>query len=48
MDVAKAFTFVTEDENWITKIGIGALLTLVSILIFSRFFVVRIYDWGHA
>ena len=26
MDVAKAFTFVTEDERWMSKIGIGAAL----------------------
>lgn len=33
MDVAKAFTFVTEDERWIGKIGIGAAISLVSFLI---------------
>ena len=33
MDVAKAFTFVTEDEQWVGKIGIGALIALGSILI---------------
>jgi hypothetical protein len=33
MDVAKAFTFVTEDERWMSKIGIGALVSLVSFLI---------------
>jgi hypothetical protein len=33
MDVAKAFTFVTEDERWMGKIGIGAAISLASILI---------------
>ncbi|MFQ5398813.1 MAG: DUF4013 domain-containing protein [Anaerolineae bacterium] len=33
MDVAKAFTFVTEDEGWIRKIGIGALVMLLSFLL---------------
>jgi hypothetical protein len=33
MDVAKAFTFVMEDERWMTKIGIGALVALLSFLL---------------
>ncbi len=33
MDIAKAFTFVTEDERWVGKIGIAALITLLSFLI---------------
>lgn len=33
MDVAKAFTFVTEDERWLTKLGLGALISLASFLI---------------
>jgi hypothetical protein len=33
LDVAKAFTFVTEDEQWVGKIGIGALIALGSIFI---------------
>jgi hypothetical protein len=33
MDVAKAFTFVTEDERWMGKIGIGAAISFVSFLI---------------
>ncbi len=33
MDIAKAFTFVTEDEDWVTKIGLGALVALASIFI---------------
>jgi hypothetical protein len=30
MDIAKSFTFVTEDERWLEKIGIGVGLVLVS------------------
>jgi hypothetical protein len=33
VDIAKAFTFVTEDEEWMTKIGIGALISFLSFLI---------------
>ncbi len=33
MDIAKAFTYVTDDERWIGKIGIGALISLFSFLI---------------
>jgi hypothetical protein len=33
MDVAKAFTFVTEDERWMGKIGIGIAISLASFLI---------------
>lgn len=33
MDVAKAFTYFTEDERWIGKLGIGALISLLSFLI---------------
>ncbi len=33
MDIAKAFTFITEDERWVGKIGIGALVSLLSFLI---------------
>lgn len=31
MDIAKAFTFMTEDEAWLTKLGIGAGIVLISI-----------------
>jgi amino acid transporter len=37
MDVGKAFTFVFEDDEWISKLGIGAVLALVSFLIFPIF-----------
>lgn len=33
MDVAKAFTFFTEDERWVTKIGIGAVIAFFWFLI---------------
>lgn len=33
MDVAKAFTYITEDERWMGKMGIGAAISLVSFLI---------------
>lgn len=33
MDVAKAFTFVRDDDRWVNKIGVGALISLLSIFI---------------
>ncbi|MFZ0545423.1 MAG: DUF4013 domain-containing protein [Candidatus Promineifilaceae bacterium] len=33
MDFGRAFTFVKDDERWITKIAIGAGITLLSILL---------------
>lgn len=33
MDIAKAFTYVFEDARWITKIGIAAIVSLLSFLI---------------
>jgi hypothetical protein len=33
MDVAKAFTFFTEDERWVGKIVIGAFVSLLTFLI---------------
>jgi len=33
MDIAKAFTYITEDERWVGKIGIGALISLLSFLL---------------
>jgi hypothetical protein len=35
MDIGKAFTYITEDENWVSKLGIGALLGMVPIVNFS-------------
>lgn len=33
LDVGKAFTYIIADPDWISKLGIGALLTLLSFLI---------------
>lgn len=33
MDVARAFTFITEDERWLEKLGLGALVSLLSTFI---------------
>ncbi len=38
MEIGKAFTFVTDDESWISKIGIGAVVSFFSILIIPAFF----------
>ncbi len=38
MDIGKAFSFVTEDESWISKIGIGGVVSFFSILIIPAFF----------
>ncbi|MEZ4643372.1 MAG: DUF4013 domain-containing protein [Chloroflexota bacterium] len=35
MDITKGFTFITEDERWLTKVGIGAAIMLVSMLLFG-------------
>ena len=32
MDFGKAFSYVFDDEDWIKKIGIGALLSLIPIV----------------
>jgi hypothetical protein len=37
MDIAKAFTYFSEDERWVGKLGIGVLITLVSFLILPAF-----------
>lgn len=37
MDIGKAFTFVADDEEWVTKIGIGVLISLLSFLILPAF-----------
>lgn len=34
MDIGKSISFVTEDERWLTKIGIGAVLIVVCALLF--------------
>ena len=37
MDIGRAFTFITEDDEWMTKIGIGAIISLLSFLILPAF-----------
>lgn len=37
MDVAKAFNYVFEDERWMGKLGLGALISLLSFLILPAF-----------
>ncbi|MCP4420739.1 MAG: DUF4013 domain-containing protein [Chloroflexi bacterium] len=37
MDVAKAFTYITEDDRWMGKLGIGALISFFSFLILPAF-----------
>jgi hypothetical protein len=37
MDVAKAFTFFSEDDRWLGKLGIGVLISLISFLILPAF-----------
>ncbi|GIK58651.1 MAG: DUF4013 domain-containing protein [Chloroflexi bacterium] len=38
MDIGKALTYVTEDERWVTKLGIGAAMAFFSFLIIPAFF----------
>lgn len=33
MDIGKAITFVTEDENWLKKVGVGTGVVLISMLL---------------
>ena len=40
MDYGKAFTYVFEDSEWVSKFLIGALLVLASVFIFPIFFVI--------
>lgn len=37
MDVARAFTYFSDDERWIGKLGIGVLISLLSFLILPAF-----------
>ncbi len=39
MDINKALTFATDDDRWITKLAIGAILLILSFLIIPGFFV---------
>ncbi len=40
MDVAKAFTFVTEDERWVNKLLIALIVTFFSFLVLPIFFLI--------
>jgi hypothetical protein len=40
MDVAKAFTYVMEDERWINKLLIAVIVTFFSFLFFPIFFLI--------
>lgn len=50
MDIGKSFTFLTEDERWLTKLGIGVALVLISSLLsviligFLGFFILAGYN----
>lgn len=33
MDIVKAFTFLTEDERWLQKLGIGTAVVLISVVL---------------
>lgn len=35
MDIGQAFTFISEDENWAKKLGIGALISSIPFLNFA-------------
>ena len=35
MNIGKSFSFVFDDKNWLSKLGLGALITLIPILNFS-------------
>lgn len=37
MDYGKSFTFVFEDDNWISKFAIGVLITLIPIVNFASY-----------
>ncbi len=37
MDVAKAFTYFSEDDRWVGKLGIGVLVSVASFLILPAF-----------
>lgn len=44
MDIGKALSFVTEDERWMSKIGIGAVVVLACIL--TSFLIIPIFLLG--
>lgn len=36
MDLIKAFTYLTEDDDWLEKIGVGSLIAVVPVLNFAN------------
>jgi hypothetical protein len=40
MDFGKAITYITEDERWLNKLGIGSLIMLGSVVFFPIFWLV--------
>jgi len=37
MDIAKSLTYITEDERWISKLGIALVMSILSFLIVPIF-----------
>jgi hypothetical protein len=37
MDIGQSFTYIADDENWVQKIGLGAVIGMVPILNFATF-----------
>ena len=37
MDYGKSFTFLFEDDNWISKFAIGVVITLIPIVNFATY-----------
>ena len=37
MDIGKAFTYIAEDEDWVQKIGVGAVIGMIPIANFAAF-----------
>jgi hypothetical protein len=37
MDIGKAFTYITEDEKWVEKLGVGALISFIPFANFAVF-----------
>lgn len=37
MDIGKSFTYITEDEKWVSKLGVGALISMIPFANFALF-----------
>ncbi len=37
MDIGKSFTYITEDEKWVSKLGVGALISMIPFVNFALF-----------